>query len=282
MCLDYKSYQYHTCSNDTSNHRKELNLSSTTLPSLAMPTRTSSSHSTLSPLTQRTPLLQHSISNQSARSGRSYHRPSCQQEECEHGLLSPHASRPTSSDSNKPTQTSFNGDNAQESTYTPTHLGYEPQHTESGNGSAFGGRHSGETDIRHGILGDALADGVFGSGEGGQLDGASDGKSGRGEGDEGPMSTTQWLARRHGVKGRRIMYVLFPKFRPIVLKETYWSLRAKVSIITDCMYLTQVSSILLSLPSMDNPIQMVIPPRRPHRCAYHGILLHTHVPILRL
>lgn len=81
----------------------------------------------------------------------------------------------------------------------------------------FGGRHAGETDLQHGVLGDALADGVFGSGAGGQLDGAKDGKGGRGdgggEGDGGPMSTTQWLARRHGVKGRRIMYVVFPRFR---------------------------------------------------------------------
>ena len=78
----------------------------------------------------------------------------------------------------------------------------------------FGGRHAGETDLRHGILGDALADGVFGSGAGGQLDGANDGKGGRedggGEDDEAPMSTTQWLARRHGVKRRRVMYVLQP------------------------------------------------------------------------
>lgn len=192
-----------------------------------MPSRTSSSHSNLSPPTQRTPLLQHSISNQSARSGHAYHRPSCQQEECEHGLLSPHASRPTSSDSNKPPQSSSNAGNARENNYTPTHLSYEPQHTESGNGGVFGGRHAGETDLRHGILGDALADGVFGSRAGGQLDGANDGKGGRGdgsgEGDGGPMSTTQWLARRHGVKGRRVMYGLFPRIRLRMLKKMYWS-----------------------------------------------------------
>ena len=85
----------------------------------------------------------------------------------------------------------------------------------------FGGRHAGETDLRHEILGDAFADGVLGSGIGGQLDGTNDGKGGRGdgsgEGDGEPMSTTQWLARRHGVKGQRIMYDVLPKFRPIVL-----------------------------------------------------------------
>lgn len=172
-------------------------------------TSRTSSHSTLPPPTRRASLLEHSISNQSARTGHSYHRPSCQQEDCEHGLLSPHASRPTSSDSNKPPHTFSNQGNTQESSYTPTHLRYEPLHTESGNGGEFGGRHAGKADLRHGILGDALADGVLGSGAGDQLDGANDGKDGRGEGDGegdgGNISTTQWLARRHGVKGRRIM-----------------------------------------------------------------------------
>lgn len=77
----------------------------------------------------------------------------------------------------------------------------------------FGGRHAGETDLRHGILGDALADGVLGSGTGGQLDGKGGRGDGGGEGDGGAMSTTQWLARRHGVKGRRVMYVLVPRLR---------------------------------------------------------------------
>ena len=113
-----------------------------------------------------------------------------------------------------------------ESDYTPTHLSYEPQHTESGNGGDFGGRHAGGTDLRHGILGDALADGVFGSGAGGQLDGTDDGKGGRedgdGDGDGGPMSTTQWLARRHGVKRKRVMYVLLSRCEPRVIEEVYW------------------------------------------------------------
>ena len=179
-----------------------------------MPSRTSSSRSSLSQPTQHTPLLQHSISHQSAksaRSGRPYHRPSCQQDECEHGLLSPHASRPTSSDSNKPPQSSSRNGNTLESNYTATHLGHESQHSEASNGGVFGGRHAGETDLRHGILGDALADGVLGSGDGGQMDEANDGKDGRrdegGKGD-GTISTTQWLARRHGVKRRRVMYVV--------------------------------------------------------------------------
>ena len=172
-----------------------------------------SSQSTLSPPTHRTASLQPSISNQSAKTGHSYHRPSCQQEECEHGLLSPHANHPTSSDSSWPWHTSSNQGDEQESDYTPTHLDYESRHAESGNGGVFGGRHAGETDLRHGILGDALADGVLGSGTGGQLQGAykGNGVSGDGgvdgDGDEGTVSTTQWLARRHHVRRRRIMYV---------------------------------------------------------------------------
>ena len=169
-----------------------------------MPSRTSSD-SNLTPVPQRTPPLQHSISNQSARTGHSYHRPSCQQEDCEHGLLSPHASRPTSSDSNR----QFRSGNAQ---HTPTHLAYEPQHSESVNGGAYGGRHAGERDFRHGILGDALADGVFGSGVADRLNEENDGKNGRQDGDDeddgAPLSTTQWLAKKHGVKGKRVMYVL--------------------------------------------------------------------------
>lgn len=78
----------------------------------------------------------------------------------------------------------------------------------------FGGRHAGETDLRHGVLGDALADGVFGSGSGGPLNGVNGRKGRRGdggeEGDGGTISTTEWLARRHGVRRRRIMYVLHP------------------------------------------------------------------------
>lgn len=91
----------------------------------------------------------------------------------------------------------------------------------------FGGRCAGETDLRHGILGDTLADGVLGSGAGGQLDGVNDGKGGRedggGEEEGGPINTTQWLTRRHGVKRKRIMYVHLPNFQRRVLVKIYWS-----------------------------------------------------------
>lgn len=179
-----------------------------------MSSRTSS-HSNHTPPTRRASTLQQSISSQSAINGHSYHRPSCQQEECEHGLLSPHASRPTSADSNKARHTG----NAPDSTFASDHLDHVPHHTASDNGGVFGGRHDGDTDLRHAILGDAVADGVLGSGTGDELDGAKDGKGGRGGdgGDRGTISTTQWLARKHGVKGRRIMYIPFPESRSRVL-----------------------------------------------------------------
>lgn len=65
-------------------------------------------------------------------------------------------------------------------------------------------------------------DGVLGSGTGGQIDGTKDGKGGSGGGGDGdPISTTQWLARRHGVKGRRIMYDgRSPNFQPSVRKSS--------------------------------------------------------------
>ena len=102
------------------------------------------------------------------------------------------------------------------SDYTPTHLNYIPepsegiQHTESGNGGTFGGRKAGRTDLGHELLGDAFTDGILGAGHEG--DGVEDeGEDGRikakWKGTVHGMSTTQWLARRHNIRGRRIMFV---------------------------------------------------------------------------
>ena len=174
---------------------------------------------------------------------------------------------------------------------TPTHLSDENPYTESANGGVFGGKHAGETDLRHGILGDALVDGVFGSGAGGQMDGTKDGKGGSGDGDEegggASLSTTQWLARRHDVKGKRVMYSLPPEFEAWMLEEEVYRIIFEAGqgtglLLIACVSHAQVSSILHPLPTMGNPIQMVLSPRRPHSCPYHGILLYTHVSILRL
>ena len=176
-----------------------------------MPSRSTSHTSSylgqdaLSPLSQRGPPLQHSTSALSTNSQNhhSYHRPSCQEEECEHGLFSPHASPPSSSSSVRQPNTTHL------SQYTPTHLGYAPEpseaieHTESGNGGAFGGRKAGETDFQHGLLGDAVADGLLGAGGGGDGDGPRAKFKGAAQG----VSTTQWLARRHGIGRSRTMYV---------------------------------------------------------------------------
>lgn len=63
---------------------------------------------------------------------------------------------------------------------------------------SFGGTYPGITetadgdapDVAHALLGDAFADGVMNSGNGQK------------------MSTTRWLAERHGVKNQRMMYVI--------------------------------------------------------------------------
>lgn len=153
------------------------------------------------------------VSNHS-QSRLAYHRPSCQQDECEHRLLSPHASPPSSSSSVR------NQNTNRSSAYTPPHLTYEPQpseglqQSESGNGGVFGGRYGGEENLRHGILGDAMVDGVLGD-EPEEEPPDGDGEGGeearkRWKGAVLGMSTTQWLARRHDVKGRRKMYVTLP------------------------------------------------------------------------
>ena len=154
-------------------------------------------------LSARTPLLRHTDSNHS------YHRPSCQQEDCEHGTLSPHASRPNSSSSVNPSQANSNHDAYTSMHMPPNHQANDTQNLSAGD---YGGRYAGQRDLQHGILGDAVADGLLGDGTGG--DGAAD--EGDGDGERGKlraavkgMSTTQWLAKRHGFKGRRIMYLAY-------------------------------------------------------------------------
>ena len=184
-----------------------------------MPSRTpshTSQHDTVSrPSDQeRTPLLRHSNSTQSQ--SRAYHRPSCQQQECEHGALSPHASRPNSSSSVSPPNPNIDA-----AAHTPTHMGsdYAPQTSDPHRLSpdSYGGRYGGEQDLRHGVLGDAVADGVLGDGTGDDLGGQGNGADEEDDGDGkqklkgivSGMSTTQWLARKHGVKGRRTMYLAY-------------------------------------------------------------------------
>lgn len=91
----------------------------------------------------------------------------CGNGECEHGLLSPRA--------------------------------WDDPTTERGNGS-YGGKldsHGGDT--MHSVLGDAVTDGLIG-GRVGREDQEDDGAIQK-------MSTTDWLARKHGVIRRRTMYV---------------------------------------------------------------------------
>lgn len=154
-------------------------------------------------LSARTPLLHHTNSNHS------YHRPCCQQEECEHGTLSPHASRRNSSSSVNPPQSNSNYD-----AYTPVRMSrnFQANETQNVNAGDHGGRYAGQRDLQHSLLGDAGAEGLLGDGTGG--DGAAD--EGDGSGERGKLrgavegtSTTQWLAKRYGVRGRRIMYLAY-------------------------------------------------------------------------
>lgn len=96
----------------------------------------------------------------------------CENGECEHGLLSPRA--------------------------------WDDSTTERGNGS-YGGKfdsHGGDT--MHSVLGDAITDGLIGE-RVGREDPEDDGAIKK-------MSTTDWLARKHGVIRRRTMCVS-PAFR---------------------------------------------------------------------
>ena len=186
------------------------------MPTSRTASQTSTHDETLAPIDQRTPLLYHTLSSRSQ--GSSYHRPSCQQAECEHGALSPHASRPNSSSS--VLRTPLEDD---QNAYTPTHLGpdYEPQPSDTHQNTAdgFGGNYGEERDLTHGILGDAITDGVLGNGAGevlrrhnagtdGQTEDGTTSAKDRGRGPVAAMSTTQYLAKSHGVKGSRIMYVV--------------------------------------------------------------------------
>ena len=97
----------------------------------------------------------------------------CGSGKCEHGALSPH-----------PRGTLENWDET----------------ISQGSNGSFGGRFDSQGgDTTHSLLGDAVADGLIG------------GTSGRG--DQGDIaeikktSTTEWLARRHGITKKRRMYV---------------------------------------------------------------------------
>lgn len=131
------------------------------------------------------------------RASRTYsHIPCCSQGEegeCEHGAFSPTA-RPGSPTSSPP---------------------------DAEAASNFGGRYARSTSLAsgvHGVVGDAIADGIFGDGRifGNGEDNARKGWKNWGwkkddpqqdEGGAKPMSTTQWLAKSHGVRNKRSMYV---------------------------------------------------------------------------
>ena len=65
---------------------------------------------------------------------------------------------------------------------------------------SYGGKLDSRGDIIHSVLGDAVTDGLIGE----SLGSAEHGENG----EPSKMSTTDWLARRHGITRRRTMYVI--------------------------------------------------------------------------
>jgi hypothetical protein len=103
----------------------------------------------------------------------------CGSENCGHGTFSP---RPLS-----PRQGSVR-----------TYGSFSSQISQAGFGGAYadgeGAAYGESADLTHGLLGDSVADGLLGGGNGNK------------------MSTTDYLAQRHGIKSRRWMYVQSPSF----------------------------------------------------------------------
>lgn len=92
----------------------------------------------------------------------------CESGDCEHGTLSPQI--------------------------------FDPSSTKRGSDSYGGKLDSHGGDIIHSVLGDAVTDGLIGENQGREDHGEN--------GETNKMSTTDWLARRHGITRRRTMYVV--------------------------------------------------------------------------
>lgn len=203
----------------------------------------------LSPANERTPLTQQQ--RRGSSSHYNHDRPSCHRttsptSDCEHGGTSPHAD---TDDGDIPQQHQRDGNSDSSSSKArverSTSRSAKSGGTIHGNGggytpSNYGGKLPGKQDWRHGILGDAIVEGLLGDGLGEEeMDSkkagrrrrrngnGGDGANGEEDGDvaeegdeEGDddgkdgdknknLSTTQNLARNHGVKGRRKMYLAY-------------------------------------------------------------------------
>lgn len=102
--------------------------------------------------------------------------------------------------------------------------GLMQRHTSAGEGGEHGGGYKRSTDFKNRVLRDMVTDGGMGTGHGGQLPGQwsrkgddddanEDEDQGREQNGNGKaaaaLSTTQYLARRHNIKGRRKMYLFY-------------------------------------------------------------------------
>lgn len=97
-------------------------------------------------------------------------------------------------------------------------------------------------DFVDGALGEAVTDGLLG--------------------DRNNTSTTRWLADRHGIEGRRMMYEMNAPGR-----RTFTDLR-------------QVPCLLLPIHKLDSPISLVVLAWRFYCSTHHGLVLHSYLTII--
>jgi hypothetical protein len=156
----------------------------------------------------------------------------CGSEYCRHGTLSPRPLSPTRGSYG--TYGSFSSSVSQQ--------GFGGAYTD-GDGPEFGD----SADATHGLLGDTIADGLLGGGTGNK------------------MSTTDYLARRHGIRVRRRMSVPILYLMKRFIANKF-----------------QVLVLLHPVLQLDNTVQAGISKGRLHCCFDSGVLLHSHVSLLRL
>lgn len=168
---------------------------------------------------------------------------------CEHGALSPHP--------------------------RGTYENWDDTVSQRSNGS-YGGRFDARGgDTMHSLLGDAVADGLIGD-----TIGSED------QDDFGGIkktSTTERLARTHGITKTRRMYVRrmatsqLSTIRAMPSRNATAVIKGRLT-----PRIPQVSHLLLSVLAVDIPVQVVLPSRRPDCRTDNGFILPAHVTIVRL
>ena len=160
------------------------------------------------PPTERTPLVQtHSASSISRHYDEpTCYRPSSPDATCDHGTISPHAvSAPTSPPTSPPLRPTDIRSRSHPSPFSTRPPQQNPHSLPQGGASPSG------SNLPHKIFGDALAEGVLGNGTS-AIEGPSHSSPFSPTSPSKPgtqLSTTQYLAQRHGIKNRRKMYLSY-------------------------------------------------------------------------